>query len=148
MDSSSSISSHYKESQGSPSLVLGSFHCKMGVSFLYPLRLPILSPSLPVLSPSIPPYLISPVSIPTCPLSPCKIYSISPSQGDLCIPLEPSVLLIISGSVNCNVNIFYLTANIHIYVSIFCICLSESGLPYSGFFFSFAWKIHYFLIAE
>lgn len=77
------------------------------------------------------PNLISSVPMPQSMQN--NIYSISPSQENLCIfPPELSLLLSLSGSVDCNMIILCLVGNIHLQASMFHVYLS--GLHSVWFF--------------
>jgi len=65
-----------------------------------------------------------------------KVYSICPSQGDPYIPLESFLLLSLCGSGEWSMIFLYLTANIHLQVSVHHVSLSGSGFPHSGYLFS------------
>lgn len=79
-----------------------------------------------------------------------------PLHSDIHVsPCSPSLVLRLSGFVNCRMVILYFTENIHLQVSTYYVCLSRSGFPLSLrmiFFSSIHWPSNYimflFLAAE
>lgn len=96
-------------------------------------KFPPFQSSLPALSRSAHSNLINQVPLPTHPTTVQLgdlFYSPLParSMGAPLSPLLPSL----SGFLNCSMVVLTFIVNIHLWVSTYCMCLSGSGLFYSG----------------